>query len=865
MRCRQTLLLSLLGAFVWALPTAAQQAGSESAAAQRSALKSFEELTKDATVRAGFFDLYEKGDQLYMAIPRERLGDDFLMEMKIAQGVGASGLFGGTMLDIFEGKLMALERHGDRVFLVQRPHRFTAKNDANVQRAVDLTFGSSVLESAKIESYRTADSALVVPVYDWFVSDLSNIGQRVRGAVRGNVQLEKGRSFVESVKSFPENTNVRTRLTFRPNEARSINSVPDDRAISVSIHYTLAALPAHPMETRAGDDRVGNFLTVHKDFSSHDSTFYVRNVNRWRLEPGERVGDRVRPVRPITYYIDPNVPEEYRQAFKDGVEGWNDAFEAAGFVDAIRALDLPAGADAEDIRYATLRWNVSDESGYGAIGPSVVDPRTGEVLDADILFEANMFLGHRNTWRNMSGSASAAEALEQALGVGAYDPALQDGALELAGFSNAFVEQGALLSAALAARGEIGPGDPVPDDYLYQAAKWVVMHEVGHTLGLQHNFRSSASTPFERLHDRAWAEQNGVFSSVMEYPTVNLAPAGKANGYYYNPGVGSYDRWAIAYAYTPDASRAAELARQVADERHLYGTNAESGGAGALDPTINTYDLSGDPLAWGEERTALIAALWPDLPAHVLGDNDSHTVVTSAFRSVLREYARALAPAVKYIGGQYINRDHAGDPDARMPFENVPVAQQRRALDLIVERAFAADAFGVPQDVLARFGSNRWLHWGESNTFGNRLDYPYHDEVRDLQASLLGQLLHPARLSRIRDGETKFGADRVVTIPELMQRLTVAIWSDAQAGGTAIPAMRRDLQRAHLDAMVKLVVAPEEGTPADARAVARMELRSLDQRLEAAPVAQDAYTRAHLEEARARITQALEASLSGTV
>jgi hypothetical protein len=863
---RASALITIATITTFVLPAAAQER--PPAAAGESSLKDFAELTEGAAVFEGFFDVYQKGDQLWLAVPPDRLGSDFLMEMKIARGIGARGLFGGTMLDIFEGKLMALERHGDRVFLMQRPHRFTAVSNEAARQAVDLTFSASVVEQAKVESIRDSDGALMIPVYDWFVSDLSNVGQRVRGAAGGTVQFDKPRSFVESVKSFPGNTNIRSTLTYRPQQQPNITSVPDSRSISLTIHYTIAALPDQPMLPRLGDDRVGNFMTVHKDFSTEDSTFFRRYVNRWRLEPGQRDGNLWRPVQPITYYIDPNVPAEYSAAFKAGVEGWNDAFEAAGWSGAIRALDLPAGADPEDIRYATLRWNVSNEAGYGAIGPSVVDPRTGETLDADILFEANMFLGQRNTWRTMGGPSSAAEALEQALGVGDADPANVTGASELAGFASAFIEQAGLVATALVARGEIGPDDPVPADYLFQATKWVVMHEVGHTLGLQHNFRSSASTPFDRLHDRAWAEENGVFSSVMEYPTVNLSPQGQPNGYYYNPGVGSYDRWAISYAYTPDESRIGAIAREAADPRNLYGTNAESGGAGALDPTINTYDLSSDPLAWGEERSQMIRGLIEDLPAHVLSDNDSYYTVTSAMQGLLREYARALAPAVKYIGGQFINRDHAGDPNGRLPFENVPLADQQRALTLIVDRAFRPAAFDFPQDVLTKLGSNRWLHWGESNTFGSRLDYPFHEQVVGLQSSLLEQLHHPARLSRIRDGETKFGAANVVTIPVLMQTVTDAAWTELGEAANTVTATRRDLQRAHLDVLVELVVEPPEGTPADARAVARMQLRQLDGRIEqklaAIGATGDAYTRAHLEESAARIGQALEASLTAT-
>src|SRR5688572_16162458 len=654
----------------------------------RTGPRPFAEVTRGAEHRPGFFDTYEKDDKVWIAVPRERLGQDFLMEMKLAQGIGANGLFGGTMLNLFEANIMTLERQGEQLFLLQKPHRFTGGKDVAVNRAVALTFGPSVIESARIESFRQ-DSAMLIDVTNWFVSDLSGISQRVRFAVATGpgqpppVPFDRQRSYVESVKSFPRNTNIRARLTFRPTNPVGLASVADGRFISIAVHYTLAALPDVPMATRVGDDRVGSILNVHKDFSQDDTTFFVRMVNRWRLERGEQVGDKWRPKQPITYYIDHTVPEKYRAAMKAGVEAWNVAFEAAGWVNAIRALDLPADADADDIRYATLRWNTSDEPGYGAIGPSTVDPRTGEILDADMLYEASMFANYKNNWRNLASPVTAGDAFEQTLGVGAF--AAQSDRYELAGFIQAFEAQGATLRAALVARGELGPGDPVPDSFVLQAVKWVTMHEVGHTLGLQHNFRSSASTPNAQLQDRAFADQGGLYGSVMEYPAVNVASPGQPNGYFYTPGVGSYDRWAIAYGYTNDAADAARVARQGAERGHLYGTNAESGGAGALDPTINTFDLGEDPLAWGRERSDLVRNIVKDLPRHVLTDNASPYEVTSAYAALMTEYARAVAPAVKHIGGAYFNRDHSGDPNARPPFAPIPKAKQREALDFLVE------------------------------------------------------------------------------------------------------------------------------------------------------------------------------------
>lgn len=861
--------LALSLTLVLGVPVAAsaqQKKGEKEQTEKKSPYKPFAELTADATAREGFLDTYEKAGHLYVAVPKERLGQAFLMNAEIAQGIGAAGLFGGTMLDIFEGKVVSLERHGDDVYLMQRPHRYVAPEGTPAAEAVGLTFGSSVLESAKIESIRD-DSALVIDAHDWFVSDLSNISQRVAFAVSdhpgqpGNANFDKSRSYLESVKAFPENLNIVAKLTFKTNGRTPLREAPDDRYLPIAIHYTLARLPENPMTPRLGDDRMGYFLTVHKDFSRQDTTYFVRYINRWRLEKGEQTADGLwRPKKPIVYYVDRTVPEEYRPYVAAGIEAWNKAFEAAGWKDAIQARPLPDSADAEDIRYATVRWNVSDQPGYGAIGPSVVDPRTGEILDADVLIEGQFILGFRSLWRNLGSPASM---LETALHPSESE--LRNVALggELSSLGTQLEEHGGLIRTVLASRGELPPGAPLPMEFVGQALKWTTMHEVGHTLGLRHNFKSSHDTPLDKLQDRSWAERNGVVSSVMDYEPPNIAPHGVQNGYYYTPVVGSSDEWVIAYGYTPDPDRAAALARQAAEPGHAYGTDFDR--FFGVDPTVNIYDLAGDPVAWGAQRTAIVAGLIPELPNDILSDNAPYSDLSAAFQTLLGQYATALVPAVKYIGGQYIYRTHRGDPADRGPFVPVSKADQQRALDLIIQRAFAESAFDVPSDVLAALGPNQWLHWGTNPTFNGRQDYPFHSYVLQLQSALLNALTDPARLARIRDAETKFGAENALTIPELFGQLTRAIWSETlSAPGRNISATRRDLQRVYLDRMTDILTNPPDAMPADARAVARVQLQDLQGRLTrrlTPPYEFDDYTYAHLQESRARIEKALEAGL----
>lgn len=850
-----------------ATTTAARPAGAPGAPAQEAPrpaagpFKPWADVTRDATRRQGWFDTYEKGDALFLAVPRDRLGKDFLISYQISQGVGAAGLFGGTMLNIFEGSVVALERHGDRVFLVRRPSRFTAPAGSPTEQAVNLTFSSSVLASAKIESIN-ADSTLLVNAYDWFVSDLSGVGERVRFAAAQPgqqtpppVPLEASRSYLESVKAFPSNVNIRARLTFRPSTPQGINSLPDARTIPVGVAYTLAPLPETPMTPRDADDRVGFFLTARKDFSTFEDNFFRRYVNRWRLEPGRQVeGGLWEPKQPIVYYLDPNIPVEYRPYIKAGVEAWNNAYEAAGWKNAIRAEMLPEGADPEDLRYATIRWNVSDQPGYGAIGPSIVDPRTGEILDADILIEASMISGWRREWRTM---VTPAAAIEEAFGV---DGAAQG---EHAMLSAELAAQGTLLRTMLVAAGEIGPRDPVPMEYVANALKWVTMHEVGHTLGLRHNFRSSTDTPLDRLSDRAWTEQNGVFSSVMDYPAVNLPERGRPSGYPYNPNVGSYDRWAISYGYTSDAARAARLARDAALPGHAYGTDEDAGGAGALDPTVNTFDLGQDPLTWARGRAALIQSVFPNLPRYALADNGRYGEMTDAFNLLMNQYARSLVVGVKYIGGQYVNRDRVGDPSGRQPFVPVPPAKQREALSFLNQYGFGEQAFAIPPSVLASLGANRWSHWGNNSTYADgRIDFPYTTMVLGAQRALLNQLTAPATFAKMRDAEMKFGAANTISTPELLGELTRAVWSETYAGRSAT-GMRRELQRAYVDRLTDMVARRNDALPGDARAAARQSMVDLRARITSALASGrvDAINRAHLTESRARIDRALSAGL----
>lgn len=832
-------------------------------AEEKGGLPPFQEVTRDATVREGFLDTYQKGDHLWLAIPPDRLGKDLLLVPRLDRGIGAASLFGGLMFDRQAASLVAFERHGDRVFLIKRAHRFTAPEGSPEAAAVALSIGESVLQSAPVVTTRP-DGAVVIDVHDWFLSDLSNIDRWLRQGLGkgpdrpGQASLDRSRSHIQSVKVFPKNLEISARLTFTPAEPAQIDSLPDPRFLPLTLHYSFAELPAVPLEPRVADDRVGQIITVRKDFSRLEENFFVRYANRWRLEPGEKVGNLWKPKQPIVYYVDRTVPERYRQVVKEGIEAWNAAFEKAGFKDAIRAELLPEDTEPADLRFHSVRWTASDKPDFGAVGPSIVDPRTGEILDADILIEANMMLGFREDWKRLTTPGSR---LSQLLHPEAVEGG---GGGEALDFADSFAAQGALLHAALVGNGILNPGEVTPESYVAQALKWTVLHEVGHTLGLDHNFRASAATPFEKLHDAAWTREHGLTGSVMDYTAVNLAPPGQENGELFQVDLGPYDRWAISVIYTPDAERAKQLARLGAQRGHDYGMEEHLYTPGVIDPTLGIWDLSDDPLAWAAERAGIFRHLRARLSAEDLPDNASYSKLTLAYGGLVFGLPEVLAPAIKSVGGQLVNRDHVGDPGGRPPFVAVPKRKQLEALALLDEHLFSERAFELRPGQLRQLGARTWEHWGEQGTWEGRVDVPYAEEIAGLQRTTLAELTSPHRLSAIRSAELKYGERNVLTLPELMSSLTEGIWTEAwNAPGRNAGPLRRELQRAWVDRLVELLLAPPEGTPGDARALARRELDRIDERLGkrlAPPSDFDAYTEAHLRDVRKRIGKALTAA-----
>jgi hypothetical protein len=866
------------------------------AAAQDVPGKPFGEVTLGADAASGIFTVYHQRNQILLGLGPRQLDRDYLLVTQLSQGIGDLGLDGGTSL---RSDLVRFHREGDRIELWVVNPRFAAAPGTPMARTVDYSFGHSVAHSFPIEGVRDLEqSEILLDLTPFLLSDWGDVGSTLQAAaarrkITGNVTLDDKRSSLQELRLFPANLEAEVRLTFESPRSLGLETVSDGRSIPVGLHYSLLELPATPMRPRYADERVGYFISAFKDFSRDTAeSFFVRYVNRWRLEkqvPGT-VSD---PVRPVTYYIDHTVPLEWRPYVRDGILEWNRAFEDAGYRNAIQVVEAPDDSvySAADARYSSVRWTATNRSVY-AVGPTNVDPRTGEILNADILISAAWI----QTWRGESSdyttpvaSVESAFAADSTLPAG--DPAL------LCRFGEGLDRQGTVARALLAARGAMPAGAPAPREYIGQALKALVMHEVGHTLGLRHNFRGSAGITAEQLTDREHTERHGHGVSVMDYapPTLSLDP--RRQGHVYSPTIGSYDRWAITYGYAeagaPAGGRMAKgstldaagwtpeveinalrsIASRAADPGHLYASDEDAGfGAAGLDPTVSRYDMTDDPLAWARQRVTMIDQLFDSLDTRVVAPGQGYGRLRAAFADLLSDRWYALLVSTKYLGGATTARDHRGDPDERPAFTTVPADRQREALAFVAGAGFGEQAWDFPPDLLRRLAPDRWRHWGVAGATA-RADFPIHDWALAQQRALLAQLLDPVVLARIRDAELRaLPGESTLGIPEVLETLTRSVWAELglrpgarQDHARNIRSVRRDVQRLHLNAMIAFVVAPPAGAPEDARALARATLADLARRLAHALEEDggdlDAYTRAHLVDSRERIARALDAQM----
>ncbi len=836
--------------------------------------KTIEEVTKDFEKLEGLFTLYRKKetgkDTIYMEIRREQLERLYFLQATVSEGLPTFFLAAGTPINDI---LFKLVQRDEQILLVVPNIGFQANPNTPIARSVKRSFADAYLEAFKIEAKSDEGKRLLIDVSNLFRSDLIQIQQMVNLATGGSYSIDREKTVYTQVKAFPNNIFIQTAYHFSGGSQRGGGlagilgslaggaNLADPRSVPITVNYNLWELPTNNgYMPRLYDPRVGYFVTTYEDFTREQEDQTRRYILRWHLEKADPNAELSPPKEPIVFWIDNAVPYEYRDAIREGILEWNKAFEKIGIKDAIVVKQMPDDADWDhaDMRYNVVRWVTSPSNGY-AVALFRANPLTGQILNASITIDGNMARFTRVQFiRNIDPLAAFREAEQREQHCCDHHAHNSPHACTFAQDTLQRAWQGFVMMELLASRR--GATKITEEQFVKDYIKSITMHEMGHILGLRHNFVASRQFTLEELKDGELVRQRGTVASVMEYDPFNQAALHAPNTYYWNPTIGPYDYWAIEYGYrifpdakTPEAERPylLEIARRNTEHGLAYETDDY---ADRFDPYVTRFDLGKEPLDYWELVIKDAHELLEVLPTRVPGPGETYYDFTRYFFGTLATFSRAAVQLSRFVGGLQIRRNFATDPNAQPPLEPVSADKQRRALQLLATYIFSESAFNIPKGLYLKLGPNPF---GGGSAIPP--DAPVRDFLSNIQRLTLTRLLAPDTLRRVANNEFKAVDERnALTMAELFDTLQGVIWSEAQSN-RAVPALRRQLQRAHLQTLVDMLTK-NTGAPEDARMLARYHLRQLREQLtKQLPRVRDTYTRAHYSEVIDTIDKALDA------
>jgi len=820
-----------------------------------------------------FYDLYQKGDERLLAVlPADYATRELLIACTVSAGDPESGVMGPTHVGTWR-------KVGAELVFVSPDLRMRADGGATRKMVGDL-YSERVLLRTRV----LADNG------GRPIIDLGALVSQQAGVLFGD---GPDHGYGPSASGIDASLARVTRAdVFPANVVVQIEAPRGDRRIA-RLTCSLGALEGTPgYEPREADSRVGYYYDWHVDASRGEfDNQPMRHITRWDLRKADPSLALSPPAKPLVWYVEHTTPVRYRRYVREGILMWNQAFEQIGIAGALEVVQQDATTGAhmekspEDVRYNFFRWNMS-EAGY-AIGPSRTNPRTGEILDADVVW-------HQGLTRAVGGMLGQ---VSRALVEESSDPALLawydehpdwDPRTRLGGVlgtetpvssssagpapSACMLGRGLSLDVALAAlafdAGVIDVDsksslDGVPEEFLGPMIRYITAHEVGHCLGLQHNMAASS------LHSMAELQSEGfrgpVAASVMDYIAPNLPYARGATGgdagttVFTMEELGAYDLWAIAVGYGPSEGRD-ELLAQSSRREHLF--ISQGGIAVGSDPRNNTWELGGSNLDWCDARVALLGDLRGKLLTDLVDDGESWSAARKRYQWTLAAQLQTLSVAARWIGGSYERCDAKGTEGGAAPIGDVPAAEQRRALRFVVAHAFEDDALGLTPELVRHLGKDYWYDPAGIAELTADPSFNVHDTVAGVQAFGLAQLLNPSRLRRVYDNEFRTDAADELTLAELVSSVTDSVWRErlgARAAQTS--SFRRNLQAEHVARLVDLLLEP--GNAPSQRAIASLaavELERIAEACESGSNGSDPYERAHLADVRKRIESALSAA-----
>jgi len=774
--------------------------------AKTGTIKAFSEvITSKAKRDTGLFNVYFLEDKYYYEIPDSLLGREMLAVTRYAKTPTKDGTYGGEQTN---EQVWLWEKKGNKISIRVPSYGNIATQDSAMSESVRNSNLAPILASFDIKATSKDSSGFVIDVTDFFAKDVPALGLPQSERTTFKVQrLDDSRSYVDTVKSFPMNIEARTVKTY------IATNPPDDASIgSVTIEFntSMILLPKVPMRPRTYDERVGFFSQKQTDYGlDAQKATVTKYIRRWKLEPKDEAaykrGELVEPKKQIVFYLDPATPKKWRPYLIEGVKDWNVAFEAAGFKNAITCLEAPTDDpdwSPEDSRYSVIRYFASNIA--NAYGPHVADPRSGEIIESDIGWYHNVMNLVRNWF---------------------------------------FVQTAAVNPDARASK--------FKDEVMGQLIRFVSSHEVGHTLGLTHNFGSSYAYPVDSLRSASFTKKmGGTAPSIMDYARFNYIAQPGDEGVLLYPGIGPYDKWAIKWGYTwmeeKSADRQAKelnkwTVEKAGDPIYFFGKQTQT----LIDPRSQSEDLGNDAIKASAYGIANLKRILPNIEKWTYEEGKPYADLQELYGEVITQFTRYMGHVRSSIGGIYENPKTYDQQGA--VYTHVPKQKQQAALKFIIDQAFVTPKWLFSDKQLAKF----------DNTI-------VFDRISTMQAAVLAGILEPGRLARVIDNSAKNGTS-AYGIDLLFADLQKGIWSELSKG-EKIDTYRRALQRAHIERLMYLLTAAPASASSkvniatsDIRPMARQQLITLKADMKRAlPRYSNVILKAHLNDLVARIDKVLE-------
>jgi hypothetical protein len=780
---------------LWLVPfaflAACGQAEVENAAAENGA--SYADIVARSDHFDGFIDVYrdKESGELYLSIDPGQIDQEFIYVVFTTDGAIEAGHARGVFR---ENAVVSVRRHFNRIELVKENTSFYFDADSPLARASEANISHAILAVQEIVATDEASGKLLIKADDVFLSEALHPVKPVPdpdqdpNTVFALGSLSDSRNKVFDVRNYPDNTDVFVEYVFE-NPAPVVEAqedVTDSRYVSIRLQHSFIKIPNGDYTPRFDDPRVGYFTDRVTDLTDYSHTPFRDVINRWKLVKKNPDAEISEPVEPIVWWIENTTPLEFRDTIREAALAWNQSFEIAGFSNAVQVKVQPDDADwdAGDIRYNVLRWTSSPQPPWGGYGPSFSNPRTGQIVGADIMLEYSFVRRHLRALRLMEtiengGLPKSPGNLHCSLGHG-----LQ--------ISSLFATQ------ALKASG----GDPALEKQIvHDTLHYLILHEIGHTLGLNHNMRATQLLSPDEAFDAAVVDAKGLAGSVMDYPAINFAPPGREQTLYYAVRPGLYDDWAIVFGYSPElddpAARKVHLDKST-DPVLVFGNDADDMRAAgkAIDPRVNIYDMSGDAVAYAVERFALVDKVLADMRGRFGSDGESFQELHDAYLGLVAEFQRSANTLSRYVGGVMVNRAMVDQPGATTPFVPVSLDEQERAMNALRDYVFAPDAFRASEDLYNHLRQQR----RGFDFYDTTEDPKIHDAMLAVQRGVLDHLLHPVVQKRITDSRL-YGND--YDLAAVMNDLTSAIFSGDVRG--SVNTFRQNLQLDYVNRLVAMV------------------------------------------------------------